>query len=170
MWWDDAIWDNCSLITLDKALLDHPDLQARFFKRMTTIDVVLTDDNMRPETRSRVEPRISKRYELPSAVEIIRLTSGLSKKLSQVDALIYATACTHRVPIVTGDSRLARVYEGKSLARVGSFAGILKQLVEETSLTVDECNGILYDLEMRNEHILRELPQTWDILKDYQFP
>jgi len=25
-WWDNALYDTCSLITLDKLLLDHPEL------------------------------------------------------------------------------------------------------------------------------------------------
>jgi len=45
-WWDNALYDTCSLITLDKLLLDHPEL-AHHFRHVVALEASFSADQLR---------------------------------------------------------------------------------------------------------------------------
>jgi hypothetical protein len=55
-WWTKALYDTCSLITLDKLLLDQPGMEAHFHEAQA-LDESFTADQMRPDTAERMRAR-----------------------------------------------------------------------------------------------------------------
>ncbi len=52
-WWDNALYDTCSLITLDKLLLDHPEL-AHYFRHVVALEASFSADQLREATAQRM--------------------------------------------------------------------------------------------------------------------
>ena len=169
-WWKTALYDTCSLITLDKVLLDRPILLRQFPSSILALDESFTMDQMRVETADRMRARVTLQ-ELPSTAELAGLLSAaqLSRALSAVDTLVYATAIHAQLPVVTADKRLARAIDGQGL-HVGNMAVILKELVSTNRLTERACEKVLVGLAARKDLILGLPNPTWDVLKDYRFP
>jgi hypothetical protein len=170
MWWDRAIYDTCSLITLDKLLLDRPALEVHF-REVLAIEASFSTDQLWETTATRMFPRVTY-VDMPSASDLARiLTAGnLSKALTQVDKLVFATAVHHGLPVVTGDKRLARAVAQEGLC-AGNVAFILRTLVEDHVLSEATCDAILADLTKRGDFILpQNRPQTWATLRHYTFP
>jgi len=169
-WWKTAMFDTCSLITLDKLLLDRPSLSRQFPSGILALTESFTTDQMREETSERMRERVTLQ-ELPSTADLAALLSAvkLSRALAAVDTLVYATAVHARLSVVTGDKRLARAISGQGL-HVGKMALILRELVTGKRLTQKACENVLVALAARKDFILGLPNPTWDDLKDYTFP
>ena len=92
-WWETALYDTCSLITLDKLLQDAPSLSKFFPQKVWALEESFNADQMRVETSERLKER-TKFYSLPSLAKLanLLLSPGLSKSLADVDKLGYARA------------------------------------------------------------------------------
>jgi hypothetical protein len=169
-WWDNALYDTCSLITLDKLLLDHPEL-AHHFRHVVALEVSFSADQLREATAQRIRQRVTLSA-LPRASDVARIlaTAGLPRALADVDRLVYAAALHHGVTVVTGDIRLARALTRHG-QHVGNMALILKDIVTTYGLATTACDAILADLVTRHDFILpADAPQTWATLQRYTFP
>ena len=169
-WWKTALYDTCSLITLDKLLQDRPSLSRWFPKRVLALEVSFTTEQMRVDTAERMKDR-AEFSSLPSPTELAHLLSsaGLSKALSDVDKLVFATAVHSGLAVVTGDKRLARAAHQRGLA-VGNMALILKELVQTQKLKSTAVEKMLQALADRKDYLLGKPGPTWDDLKEYTFP
>ena len=169
-WWKTALYDTCSLITLDKVLLDRPSLSRQFPSTILALDESFTTDQMEDESTERMRERVTIQA-LPSPTELAALLSAtqLSRALSAVDTLVYATSVHVQLSVVTADKRLARAVKKKGL-QVGNMAIILKELVAADLLTKKACERVLLALAARNDFILGVPNPTWRGLKDYRFP
>ena len=169
-WWKTALFDTCSLITLDKLLLDRPSLSRQLPSGILALGESFTTDQMREETSERMRERVTLQ-ELPSTADLAALLSAakLSRALATVDTLVYATAVHARLPVVTGDKRLARAVAGQGL-HVGNVAVILKELVAAKRLTEKPCVKVLVALALRKDFLIGIPNPTWDDLRDYEFP
>jgi hypothetical protein len=169
-WWDNALYDTCSLITLDKLLLDHPEL-AHHFRHVLAIEASFSADQLRETTAQRMRQRVTLSA-MPKASDVARILAmaGLPRALADVDRLIFATAVHHGITVVTGDTRLARALT-RQRQHVGNMALILKTLVMTHGLAITACDAILADLVKRQDFILpADAPQTWATLQGYTFP
>jgi rRNA-processing protein FCF1 len=169
-WWKTALYDTCSLITLDKVLLDRPRLSRQFPSTILALDESFTTDQMREETAGRIRGRVTAQGLPPSKDLAVLLSAAqLSRALSEVDKLVYATAVHIQIAVVTADKRLARAIKGQGL-QVGNMAIILKELVAANRLTEKACEKVLVALASHKDFILGLPNPTWDDLKDYVFP
>jgi hypothetical protein len=57
-WWDNSLYDTCSLITVDKLLLDHPEL-AHHFPHVLAIEASFSADQLRETTAQRMRQRVT---------------------------------------------------------------------------------------------------------------
>ena len=165
-WWNSALYDTCSIITVDKMLLDDQTLM-RFFPSMATIEPCIAKDNLRADVAGRMRPRVTL-VEMPVIADILHLTAGLPKSLSETDRVLYATAVHATRPVVTGDTDLANALKRAKIA-VGNIAMIIKELVHSRHLSPADCDRILAALDARKDAIIPR-PQTWSRLKIYKFP
>ena len=133
-WWKTALYDTCSLITLDKLLQDRPSLSRWFPKKFLALEASLSADQMYSETAERMK-EIVEHCPLPTPTELANLLSsaGLSKALADVDKLIFATAVQSGLAVVTADKRLAKAVQKRGL-EVGNIALILQELVNTNKL------------------------------------
>lgn len=169
-WWKAALYDTCSLITLDKLLQDRPSLSRRFPKKLLALEVSLSADQMYTDTAERMKEFVEL-CPLPTPTELANLLSsaGLSKALADVDKLIFATAVHSELAVVTGDKRLAKAVQKRGL-EVGNMALILQELVETKKLKSSAVEKMLKGLADRKDYLLGIPKPTWDDLKDYTFP
>ena len=169
-WWKTALYDTCSLITLDKLLRDRPSLSRRFPKKLLALEVSLSADQMDADTAKRLKV-IVELCPLPTPTELAGLLAsvGLSKALADVDKLIFATAVHSKLAVVTGDKRLAKAIQKRGL-EVGNMALILQELVETKKLRSSAVEKMLQDLADRKDYLLGIPKPTWHDLKDYTFP
>ncbi len=56
-WWKTALYDTCSLITLDKLLQDAPSLSKFFPQKVWALEESFNADQMRVETSERLKDR-----------------------------------------------------------------------------------------------------------------
>lgn len=170
-WWINALYDTCSLITLDKMLLAHPEM-AVHFQGVLAIEASLGADQLRRDTAVRMQPRVTS-MEVPATPVLARILAAarLSQALAQIDKLVFVTAVHHELTVITGDKRLAQSVARQGL-RVGNIALVLKTLVEGRQLLSEiACNTLLADLVKRHDFILPVTrPQTWATLRQYTFP
>ncbi len=169
-WWSNALYDTCSLITLDKMFLDHPEMEG-YFQGIMALEASFRADQLRQDTASRMQPRVT-HLDIPAAPDLSKILSAadLPKALAQVDKLVFAAAVHGRLTVVTGDTRLARAITQEGL-HVGNIALVLKALVTRQVLSERTCNSILADLAQRRDFILPlNHPQTWTTLRRYTFP
>lgn len=109
--------------------------------------------------------------ELPPTSDLATILSStrLSKALSDVDTLIYATAVHFQLPVVTGDRLLGRAIRDAGL-QVGNMAMIMRELVHRDKLASSGCEKLLKALVDRNDMLLGIATPTWDELKKHKFP
>ena len=164
------MYDTCSLITLDKLLQDRPSLSRWFPKKALALEVSLSADQMYADTAKRVNAFVEL-CSLPAPTELANLLSsaGLSKAMSDVDKLVFATAVHFGVAVVTGDKRLAKAIQQRGLV-VGNMAMILQQLVQTKKLKSFLVTQVLQALANRKDYLLGIPNPTWSDLKDYTFP
>ncbi len=169
-WWNRALYDTCSLITLDKLFLDHPEME-RHFQGMLALEASFGADQLRQETAARLQPHVTC-VEGPVASDLGRILTAtrLSKALAHVDKLVFATAVHQGLTVVTGDKRLARAV-AQAGQHVGNVALALKALVIGREVSEATCNALLAHLVQRREYLLSpDRPQTWATLRHYTFP
>lgn len=165
-----ALYDTCSIITLDKLFLERPAL-ARFFpKKILALEKRFSADVLRQETVERMQGYVSL-HDLPPTSDLATLLSsaGLSSALSDVDTLIYATAAYFDLPVVTGDRPLGRAVRDAGL-QVGNMAMIMRELVHQGSLAESGCERLLKALADRSDLLLGTASPTWADLEDHSFP
>lgn len=169
-WWKTAIYDTCSLITLDKLLQERRSISRYFPKKILALEVSLSADQMYEETAERMRELVDI-CDPPPPIELASLLSSASlpKSLSYVDKLVFATAVHTELAVVTGDIRLAKVIHKQRL-EVGNMALILKQLVQTEKLKSAVAELLLKDLADRKDYLLGIPNPTWNDLKDYTFP
>ncbi|MBX3442226.1 MAG: hypothetical protein KF774_07445 [Planctomyces sp.] len=169
-WWKTAIYDTCSLITLDKLLQERRSLSRSFPKKLLALEVSLSADQMYEDTADRMSERVEI-CEPPPLTELANLlaTSDLPKSLSDVDKLVFATAIHAKIAVVTGDIRLAKAVRKRG-PEVGNMALILKELVETKQLKSSVVESLLQGLADRKDYLLGIPNPKWSDLKDYTFP
>ena len=169
-WWTTAIYDTCSLITLDKLLQERRSLSRCFPKKLLALEVSLTADQMYGDTATRMRELVEI-CPLPPPVDLkVLLTAAdLSRSLSEVDKLLFATAVHTRRAVVTGDRRLALALRRQDLV-VGNMALILKDLVQTKKLTSTVVEGLLQRLAEQRDFVLGTPTPTWNDLRVYEFP
>jgi predicted nucleic acid-binding protein len=169
-WWKTALYDTCSLITLDKVIQERRTFSRHFPKKILSLEESFSADQMREDTAVRMRELVEI-CQLPPTTELAQLlsSSGLSKALSDVDKLVFATAVHSGIAVVTGDKRLARAIQGKGLV-AGNMALILKELVETKKLKSTAVEKILHGLADRKDYLLGIPRPKWDDLKKYTFP
>jgi hypothetical protein len=169
-WWKTAIYDTCSLITLDKLLLERRSLSRYFPKKVLALEVSLSADQMYEETAERIGEHVEI-CEPPPLTELAGLlsSSGLPKSLSDVDKLVFATAVHSELAVVTGDIRLAKAIRKQGL-NVGNLALILQELVQTRKLKSSVVESLLQGLADRKDYLLGIPNPKWSDLKSYSFP
>ena len=169
-WWTTALYDTCSLITLDKLLLERPAF-ARFFpKRVLALEQSLSADQLRKETVERMLDRVTlQELPAPSVLKAILSSAALPNALAKVDTLIYATAVDSGLSVVTGDRQLGRAVQNAGL-QVGNMAMILRELVHTKKLAASGCERLLKALAARNDLLLGTTSPTWQDLEAHTFP
>lgn len=168
-WWNNALYDTCSLITIANILLDHDGLSSHF-TAFLAIEISFSAEQMRAETRERLQPRL-KTCDLPPLAELNRLLSSekLRGSLATVDRLIYAAAVHHRHPVVTADKDLGKLI-AKGKLKVANVSLILKEMALARRVTKIQYNAILASLVHRKDCILGNHVPTWNTLQEYRFP
>lgn len=170
-WWMTAIYDTCSLITLDKLLEERRTLSRNFpKKKVLALEVSLSIDQMHDEVAERIRDLVEI-CEPPPLTEIARIlsSSALPKSLSDVDKLVFAAAIHNKVAVVTGDTRLA-IAVLKRGRDAGNMAMILKELVVTNKLRPTVVESLIKNLANRNDCLLGIPNPKWSDLKDYTFP
>ena len=71
-WWTTALYDTCSIITLDKLLLERAGISRHFASGFLALDESFTADQMRTETVARMRGRATTQV-LPPAAELAEL-------------------------------------------------------------------------------------------------
>lgn len=169
-WWHEAIFDTCSLITLDKMFQDDPELEV-FFPRLRSIVEVFSSDNLKAEIRDRMRPRCEI-VEGPGVERFLEILTGANAPLgmSDVDRLVYAASIHLKTGIVTGEKPMAKLCIREKV-EVGNIATILQDLVTGGEITQSRCSQILLNLTRRGDYFLpSQDTQNWQSLKDYRFP
>jgi hypothetical protein len=169
-WWRTALVDTCSIITLDKLLLERASLAKHFPASIAALEESFTADQLREETALRMRQRVTI-CPLPSSAELSSILSSvrLSKALAEVDKLVYAAAVHHQLAVVTADRRLARALRVRGL-QVGNMALVLRELVFAKKLTEKSCEKLLVALAARKDFLLGTPTPTWADLRAHAFP
>ena len=169
-WWKRSLFDTCSLISLDKLLLERKSLSRIFPKSILALEQSFSEDQMRKQTATRVR-RLVTIQELPSAKELALVFSSgeLSTALSEVDKLVYATSAHFKLSVVTADRRLGRAVREAGLD-VTDMASVLRELVQTNKLSADSCMRLLQGLADRNDLLLGTPNPTWPELQAHSFP
>lgn len=165
-----ALYDTCSLITLDKLLQEWRSLSSYFPKKLLALEVSLSADQMYEETAKRVRG-VVEICQLPPPTELasILFSAGLSKALTEVDKLVFATAVHKELAVVTGDRQLAKAVRKRNL-EVGNIAIFLKELVQTKKLKAALVESLLQFLAERKDFLLGTPNPTWGDLEAYTFP
>lgn len=169
-WWKTALYDTCSLITLDRLLQDRPTLSRWFPKKVLALEASLSVDQMCSDTIERVKG-VVQLCPLPTPTKLERLQPPVKvfRALSEVDKLVFAAAVHSRLAVVTVEERLARAIQQRGL-EVGNLALILRQLVETKRLKASSVTKLLQGLADRKDLLLGMSDPTWENLEDYTFP
>jgi hypothetical protein len=169
-WWKRSLYDTCSLITLDKLLLERPTMARHFPKSILALEKSFSADQLREQTAKRMRRKVTIQ-ELPAAHDLATVFSSadLSPALADVDKLIYASAVHFRLSVVTADRRLGREVRDAGL-QVTDFASILRDLVQAKRISASGCERLLEGLAQRNDLLLGTPAPTWADLEAHSFP
>jgi hypothetical protein len=145
-------------------------LAKEFPTSIVALEESFTADQLRQDTAERMRERVTK-CPLPPTAELAGiLTSGnLSKRLADVDTLVYAAGVHYSLAVVTADKQLAKAVQAKGL-RVGNVAVVLRELVATKKLTSMVCENLLIALAARKDFLLGTPTPTWTLLKNLSFP
>jgi predicted nuclease of predicted toxin-antitoxin system len=167
-WWKTALYDTCSLITLDKLILERAALAGHFPSTILALEESLSADQLREETAQRMRSRVTV-CGLPAKLGAILVSANLPRALARVDTLVYATAVHGRLSVVTADKRLAKAIRAAGL-QFANIALILRNLVASKHLSKRQCEELLKGLAARNDFLLGTPTATWADLEAYSFP
>lgn len=169
-WWKTALYDTCSIITLDKLLLESARLARHFPTTIMALEESFTADQLRKATAARLRKRVTI-CPLPSTRELKSILSSakLSKALADADKLVYAAAVHHQLFVVSADKRLAKTLQAQGM-QVSNIALILRELVMTKKLLQKACENLLRGLAARKEFLLGTPTPTWADLRDSSFP
>lgn len=169
-WWKTALYDTCSLITLDKLLQERATLSRLFPKKILGLEESFSVEQMWQDIAARIKPRVAI-CSLPPPTDLATLLSsaGLSKALSDVDKLVFATAVHFGYGVVTGDKPLAKALQVRGVD-VGNMALILRELVTTRKLKASIAGELLQRLAGRKDYLLGIPNPTWHDLEKYTFP
>ena len=169
-WWKSALYDTCSLITLDKLLLERPTIERHFPRRILALEKSFSADQMRVATVKRMKKKVTIQ-ELPSPTDLATVYSSvsLSVALAEVDKLVCATAIHFGLSVVTGDRRLGRTLRDQGL-QVTDMVSILRELAETGKITQKGCVRLLKGLAKRHDLLLGKESPTWEDIESHKFP
>jgi len=169
-WWKTALHDTCSIITLDKLLLERPGLVRHFPTSIAALEESFAADQLRDDTIERMRERMTI-CPLPPTTELTNIlaSASLSKRLADVDTLVYASAIHHKLAVVTADKLLAKAVQAQRL-QVTNIAIVLRELVVAGKLTKKGCEKLLIGLAARKDFLLGTPTPKWADLRDYEFP
>jgi hypothetical protein len=148
-WWNEALYDTCSLVTLDAVLRDHAEARPHF-PAVLAVQASLAAGHVRKETAARIA-QIARLCCLPPVKELNRILSvgRLPLAFADVDRLIYAAAVYHRHHVITGDGNLTAAL-AKCHLRAGTLARALKELASKGVLSQPRHDQIVAGLAARN--------------------
>jgi|694.fasta_scaffold05056_11 predicted nucleic acid-binding protein len=169
-WWNQAIFDTCSVITLDKIREIDPEIGNCFPKTIRVIEATFAIDQLRDDTVERMR-RVVTVCDIPSSEDLsaIYKKHSLSKSLSDVDKLLFATAVHHGLAVVTADRQLGKAIEAQSL-EVTDMATVLRELVTKKRISKSACETLLVELANRRDLILGTTKPSWNKLRSHRFP
>lgn len=169
-WWNQALFDTCSVITLDKLRQEDPQIARYFSTSIKVIAATFSGDQLNEDTSARMQPFFT-RQEIPSDKDLATFLkkSKPSIALSNVDKLVLATAVIHNLAVVTADRQLGKAIAAAGL-KVTNMASILKELVNTKQINQTHCEKLLIALANRNDLILGTTAPTWLDLKKHKFP
>ena len=72
-WWNQAIFDTCSVITLDKIRQIDPKIGKYFPKTIRVIDATFAEDQLREDTVNRMRPIVTADRQLGKAIKAVSL-------------------------------------------------------------------------------------------------
>ena len=72
-WWNQAIFDTCSVITLDKIRQIDPKIGKCFPKTIRVIDATFAEDQLREDTVNRMRPVVTADRQLGKAIKAVSL-------------------------------------------------------------------------------------------------
>lgn len=169
-WWHTALFDSCSLITLDKMIQVSPGLERHFPPSVTVIKDSLEMDGVYPATISRLSERINRMDSIGGAVlENILAKIQVPLGLSQVDRIILANAIHFKMSVVTADRKMAITLRRLG-TEVSNMALLLKGFVVEKFIDSREVERILQELANRGEILIHGSDLSWEALSQYEFP
>lgn len=169
-WWNQALFDTCSVITLDKLRQEDSQIARDFSVSICVIAATFSEDQLNEDTSARMQPVLTLQ-EIPTNAELATIYKKFkpSRALSDVDKLVFATAVLNKLAVVTADRQL-----GKAIAAAGfhvsNMALVLKELVSTKRLSQTHCEKLLVALAKRNDLILGTTTPTWLDLKKHKFP
>jgi len=169
-WWNNVLYDTCSLVSLYEVNSVYPGFESQF-PFILTIEEVLHGDRLDPMKAAYFRGRV-RLVESPHPQFVAEAigAGNLPKALSRVDSAIYVTALRRKTRVITGDIRLANALDKQGLL-AGNMALALRSLVLEGVVSKSDCGNILVNLAGRGEFLLNpNKPQTWKTLEDYRFP
>ncbi|QDV39276.1 hypothetical protein [Tautonia plasticadhaerens] len=168
-WWTNALYDTCSLISLDYLLLEHPGVEPHFCG-VRALEASFAAGQMRADAADRIRARATI-VALPDPHNLAHIFCRYppSVALSDMEKLLFAAAIHHETAVVTRDSRLARSIRDASLV-VGNIAVILRELVTTEIVARIRCEAILQALVRRSDLMLGTHEPTWDDLEKHCFP
>jgi len=169
-WWSQAIFDTCSVITLDKIRQIDPKIGKCFPKTIQVIEATFAKDQLREDTVERMRPIVTV-CGTPSSKSLLEIFKEhqLSKSLSEVDKLLFATALYHNLSVVTADRQLGKAIKTASL-NVADMASVLRELVTNKKISRLACENLLTELAKRKDLILGTTTPSWNDLRSHRFP
>ena len=72
-WWNQAVFDTCSVITLDKIRQIDPKIGKCFPKTIRVIDATFAEDQLREDTVNRMRPVVTADRQLGKAIKAVSL-------------------------------------------------------------------------------------------------
>jgi predicted nucleic acid-binding protein len=169
-WWKTALYDTCSLISLDKLLLERAGMARHFPTSIAALEESFKGDQLREDTGQRMRQRVTIcPLPPPAKLDAILSSVSLSKALAEVDKWVYATAVHHKLAVVTADKRLAKAVQARGL-QVSNVALVLRELVVAKKLTEGSCEKLLVGLVARKDFLLGTPTPTWADLRNHSFP
>ena len=72
-WWNQAVFDTCSVITLDKIRQIDPKIGKCFPKTIRVIDATFAEDQLREDTVNRMRPIVTADRQLGKAIKAVSL-------------------------------------------------------------------------------------------------
>lgn len=169
-WWNHALFDTCSVITLDKLRQEGSLIAGHFSVSIKVIAATFSEDQLNEGTSARMQPVLTLQ-EVPSNAELAKFHGKYkpSNALSDVDKLVFATAVLKKLAVVTADRQLGKAIAAAGL-QVANMALVLKELVNTKRLSQTDCEKLLIALAKRNDLILGTTMPTWLDLKKHKFP